>query len=62
MPLAGETCTKLGTYKNTCCDVELVIAGGAKFPGCVKHPDQPTEWRLLPELQRIKKLGSKTKK
>jgi hypothetical protein len=28
----------------------LVIAGGAKFPRCTKHPDLPTEWRILPEF------------
>jgi len=63
MPLDGEKCTKLGTYKTDCCDVELVIAVGAKFPRCRKHPDISTEWRLLPEFTRNPfKASNKAKK
>jgi hypothetical protein len=63
MPHDGEKCTTLGTYKTDCCEVELVIAAGAKFPRCTKHPEEPTEWRLLPELiQRPDKASHKAKK
>lgn len=59
MPLDGEKCTKLGTYKSTCCETELVIAAGAKFPRCKNHLDQATEWKLLPEIAQTTKKMSK---
>jgi hypothetical protein len=63
MPREGEKCVKLGTYKTDCCEIELVVAAGAKFPRCSKHPDKPTEWRLLPELiQHPAKATYKQKK
>ena len=62
MPVDGEKCVILGTYKSACCDVELVVASGARFPRCQKHSDQPTEWKLLPELLRKPKKLSKSKK
>jgi hypothetical protein len=63
MPRDGEKCTKLGTYKTDCCEIELVVAAGAKFPRCAKHSEQQTEWRLLPELTYpANKQSSKAKK
>jgi len=62
MPHDGETCTKLGTYKSGCCDVERVVAEGAKFPRCPDHPDRPTEWILLLEPVRSKKPASPTQR
>jgi hypothetical protein len=59
MQREGEICNQLGTYKSSCCDAELVVAAGAKFPRCSKHPDKPTEWRLLPELKIRKAAGKK---
>lgn len=49
MPFDGDVCNKLGTYKNGCCDQEVVVAEGAKFPRCRNHPNKPTEWKFLPE-------------
>ena len=59
MPGDGETCKKLATYKSACCDVERVVAEGAKFPRCPNHPEQSTEWKPLLEPLRNKKTAER---
>jgi len=41
----GEINKKFGVYKNLCCGVEIVLAEGARFPDCPKHPKLTTEWK-----------------
>lgn len=55
VPFDGEICTKLGTYKSGCCQQEVVVAQGARFPRCPNHKDRPTEWKLLLEPKEFKK-------
>jgi len=47
MPYNGETSNRFGVYKSVCCGLEIVIAEGAKFPDCRKHPKLPTIWKSI---------------
>jgi len=45
MPINGETNNKFGVYRSVCCGSEIVIATGAVFPDCPRHPHLPTTWK-----------------
>jgi hypothetical protein len=47
MPSNGEINNCFGVYKTVCCGSEIVIAEGAKFPDCPKHPTLSTEWKSI---------------
>ena len=47
MPQNGEICSKFGIYRSLCCGAEIVIAAGAAFPDCPKHPRLTTKWKPL---------------
>ena len=47
MPMNGEINDRFGIYKSVCCGSEIVIAEGAKFPDCRKHPKLPTKWNSI---------------
>jgi hypothetical protein len=36
----GDINEKFGIYKSVCCDAEIVIAEGKKFPECPRHPNR----------------------
>jgi hypothetical protein len=44
VPQTGETNELFGVFASECCRSEIVIATGAKFPGCPNHPDEITTW------------------
>ena len=45
--IAGSINTQSGVYKSHCCGDRVVLHAGEKFPGCHKHPNLPTRWRLI---------------
>lgn len=47
MPSKGEISAKFGVYKTLCCDFEIVIGQGVKFPDCPRHPNVATIWTPL---------------
>ena len=47
MPDNGEISNRFGVYKSVCCDLEIVIAAGATFPDCPKHPNLVTKWKSV---------------
>ena len=47
MPSTGETSTQPGIYRSDCCDYEINLGEGERFPfcrGCMKM----AEWTLVP--------------
>jgi len=47
MPRSGEKNTQSGVYQSVCCELEIVIAAGSKFPSCPNHPQTITEWQAI---------------
>jgi len=45
VPANGDINIGFGVYRSVCCGLEIVIAEGAKFPDCPKHPNLPTKWK-----------------
>jgi len=60
----GDINEKFGIYKSVCCDAEIVIAEGKKFPECPRHPNRTTEWTIViePQESAIDPRSSKTRK
>jgi len=62
--IAGAVNTQSGVYKSPCCNDNVVLHAGEKFPSCNKHPNLPTRWRLrwlipnsIPSGDKIPKHG-----
>jgi hypothetical protein len=52
MPRNGEMNTTFGVYRSICCETEIVISEGAKFPDCPRHITLITKWKLVSETDR----------
>ncbi len=42
MPNTGERCSQSGIYQSDCCDYEITLSNGDRFPfcrGCMKMAD-----------------------
>jgi hypothetical protein len=53
----GEINEKFGVYKSVCCGYEIVIAEGAEFPDCPKHPKLVTQWKSTVDEEPIPHLS-----
>jgi len=47
---------QFGIYKAMCCDYEIVVTEGARFPDCPEHKRR-TEWELVAVID-----GTRSKK
>jgi len=45
----GQINKTFGIYRSLCCDVEIVIGAGARFPDCPIHPKLTTQWKMVAE-------------
>jgi len=50
MPSNGDVSERFGVYKTICCDAEIVIGVGVRFPDCPNHRKLPTVWKPLPDV------------
>ena len=57
MATNGEVNTTFGIYRTLCCGQEIVIAVGATFPDCPRHPKLSTEWKPVMEADGIINLS-----
>jgi len=62
MATNGEVNTKFGVYRTLCCGQEIVIAIGAIFPDCPKHPRLTTEWKSVIDSDGVINLSEITSK
>jgi hypothetical protein len=49
LPENGEKNRVFGVYRALCCDLEIVITEGTRFPNCPNHAKLHTKWKLVPE-------------
>jgi len=49
VPHSGELNEKPGisVFKSACCNSEIVIGHGTRFPTCPNHPDTITLWKEI---------------
>jgi hypothetical protein len=45
----GEVSPTDAWYRNVCCDLELFVPAGKKFPDCRRHKNLPTSWKRTEE-------------
>jgi hypothetical protein len=64
MPMSGQINATFGVYTSVCCGDEIVIAEGARFPDCPKHPRLTTRWKSADEdpIRQAKDLWNDKKK
>ena len=43
----GEVSPTDAWYRNICCDLELFVPAGKKFPDCRRHKNLPTSWKRV---------------
>ena len=41
----GEVNPTDAWYRNVCCDLEVFVPAGRKFPDCRRHKNLPTSWK-----------------
>ncbi len=63
MPFNGEINPRFGVYASLCCGFEIVIAEGAEFPDCPKHPKLITKWKSIGDepIRHVRELPSSKK-
>jgi hypothetical protein len=47
----GTKSPQFGIYQAVCCDYEIVVTEGARFPDCPEHK-RSTEWELVAVIDR----------
>jgi hypothetical protein len=48
----GDISPRDGWYKNICCDLEVFVPAGKRFPDCRRHKNLPTSWKLSDDEAR----------
>jgi hypothetical protein len=48
----GEVSPTDSWYRNVCCDLEVFVPAGQKFPDCRRHKNLPTSWKHTDEPAR----------